>query len=280
GVENRASRPLSRTQAPCYAQPILNAPSAPKRHSRERLARAISHGFICEYQTEKEKEGNTICHCELAPATLEKYDSTVCNQITSFISKWERETSRSLPKEIKEDVLNPRERFLVNGKDIDYLLQRLFIDNCHDYIHERVIVYRVADSAFKGLATIIEVLTVKLPKGREIRGGIINKIDWILYLNGLIFIDTLYAEYVSRNNFSERDSIPLFDIYKKYLPERARLSENLLKEVTLDSEIGRQYLEDIVTIYTSTEHAIYYPSIAPEEGRCPIYNKSILELKD
>ena len=89
--------------------------------------------------------------------------------------------------------------------------------------------------------------------------------------------DTSYAEYVSGNDFSERDSTPLFDIYKKYLPERARLSENLLKEATLDSEIGRQCLEDMVTIYTSTERAVYYPGMAPEEGRCPICNKSILE---
>lgn len=82
---------------------------------------------------------------------------------------------------------------------------------------------------------------------------------------------------MSGNDFSERDSTPLFDIYKKYLPERSRLSENLLKKVTLDSEIGRQCLEDMVTICTSTECAVYYPGIAPEEGRCPICNKSILE---
>lgn len=89
--------------------------------------------------------------------------------------------------------------------------------------------------------------------------------------------DTSYAEYVSGNDFSERDSTPLFDIYKKYLPERSRLSENLLKKATLDSEIGRQCLEDMVTICTSTERAVYYPGMAPEEGRCPICNKSILE---
>lgn len=44
---------------------------------------------------------------------------------------------------------------------------------------------------------------------------------------------------MSRNDFSERDLTPLFDVYKKYLLERSRLSENLLKEVTLDSEVGR-----------------------------------------
>lgn len=89
--------------------------------------------------------------------------------------------------------------------------------------------------------------------------------------------DTSYTEYVSGNDFSERDPTPLFDIYKKYLPERSRLSENLLKKATLDSELGRQCLEDMVTICMSTERAIYYPGIAPEEGRCPICNKSILE---
>jgi hypothetical protein len=89
--------------------------------------------------------------------------------------------------------------------------------------------------------------------------------------------DTSYAEYVSGNDFSERDSTPLFDIYKKYLPERSRLSENLLKEATLDSELGRQCLEDMVAICTSTERAVYYPGMTPEEGRCPICNKFMLE---
>ncbi|KAJ5265413.1 hypothetical protein N7524_006431, partial [Penicillium chrysogenum] len=100
--------------------------------------------------------------------------------IKSFTSKWERETSQSLPKEVKDDYIRteltveyklpikPRERFLVNGKDIAYLLRHLFVDNYHDYIYKRVIVYRVADSAFKGLATITEVLTVKPPNGREL----------------------------------------------------------------------------------------------------------------
>ncbi|KAJ5285805.1 hypothetical protein N7524_001111, partial [Penicillium chrysogenum] len=66
--------------------------------------------------------------------------------------------------------IKPRERFLVNGKDIAYLLRHLFIDNYYNYIYKRarVIVYRVADSAFIGLATITEVLTIKLPNGREL----------------------------------------------------------------------------------------------------------------
>ncbi|KAJ9483843.1 hypothetical protein VN97_g9548 [Penicillium thymicola] len=575
---------------------------------QERLARAISRGFTREYQDEQEKEGNTICHPELAPATLEKYDYAVnswalwrisrnestnpdfpnlpiptperlklfaefyiksckkvpsqrsaCGHFTSFTSKWERETSRSLSKEVKDDVLNfirteltvryklptkPRERFLVNGKDIDYLLRHLFVDDHHDYVHERVrmqtgsslslfagsgaragaiiessayrksneclyyrhlsfhlkwskenehlirwvtidpefikgwryrdditlpknwfrehpvlgmsfvfwvIVHGVADGAFKGLATVTEVLAAKPPKGREswtlewnetvkdlpffrmvdskgpkstkaltfsslrhnftslaqrdgfkdqlrvhgIRGGVANKIDpkasqatrgqaldhqnhdtYIKYQSSLKALDiqalfydlepdyecrdmeqsmshhrdsnvplqldaatiaqfatddeiveinqriahitqkiagkleenrdlvferarlynkkakrllaykrdfiknwwdTSYAEYVSGNDFSERDSTPLFDVYKKYLPERSRLSENLLKKGSLDSELGRQCLEDMVTICTSRERTVYYPGMAPEEGCCPICKKSILE---
>jgi len=82
---------------------------------------------------------------------------------------------------------------------------------------------------------------------------------------------------VSGNDFSERDSKTLFDVYKKYLPERSRLSENLLKKATLDTELGRQCLEDMVAICMSTERAVYYPGMAAEEGRCPICNKSILE---
>ncbi|CAG8330027.1 unnamed protein product [Penicillium nalgiovense] len=262
-----------------------------KKIQIERLARAISRGFTRDYQDEKEKEGNTVCHPELAPTTLEKYNRTVDNwtlisrnesidpnfpnlpvptpELLKLFAefyiksckKWERETSQSLPKEVKDDVLNyirteltveyklptkPRERFLVNGKDIAYLLQHLFVDDCHDYIHERararvgavvessayrksneclyyrhlsfhlkwskergslirwvtidpeflkgwryrddttlpknwfrehpvlgmsfvfwVIVYRVADGAFKGLATVTEVLAAKPPNGRE-----------------------------------------------------------------------------------------------------------------
>ncbi|CDM32994.1 unnamed protein product [Penicillium roqueforti FM164] len=72
---------------------------------QERLARAISHGFTRDYQDEKEKEGNTYIRTEL---------------IVEY----------KLPTK-------PRERFLVNGKDIAYLLRHLFINNCHNYIHER-----------------------------------------------------------------------------------------------------------------------------------------------
>ncbi|KAJ5153989.1 uncharacterized protein N7500_009428, partial [Penicillium coprophilum] len=189
---------------------------------QERLARAISRGFTRDYQDEKEKKGNTICHPKLAPATLEKYNPSLgfdrfwfliisrwrisrnesidpnfpnlpiptpellklfaefyikLYKKLPFTSKWERETSQSLPKEVKDDVLNirdyklctkPREWFLVNRKDIAYLLRHLFMDDYHDYIYKRVIVYRVADSAFKGLATMTKVLTAKPPNRREL----------------------------------------------------------------------------------------------------------------
>ncbi|KAJ5783422.1 uncharacterized protein N7518_009099 [Penicillium psychrosexuale] len=74
---------------------------------------------------------------------------------------------------------------------------------------------------------------------------------------------------MSRNDFSERDLIPLFNVYKKYLPERSYLSENLLKKGSLD--------KDMVTICILRERTVYYPGIAPEEGCCLIYKKSILE---
>lgn len=71
--------------------------------------------------------------------------------------------------------------------------------------------------------------------------------------------DTSYDEYVSGNDFYERDTTILFDIYKKYLPERTRLREYLFQKKTLDSEAGRQCLEDMITLCNSTERTIYYP---------------------
>jgi hypothetical protein len=87
-----------------------------------------------------------------------------------------------------------------------------------------------------------------------------------------------YAEYVSGNDFSERDKTPLFDIYKKYLPERARLSERIFYQATLDSDFGQQCLEDMVTLCKpTTERVVYYPGMTPKEGRCPICPKSMKE---
>lgn len=82
-----------------------------------------------------------------------------------------------------------------------------------------------------------------------------------------------YDEYISGNEFTERDRTPLFSIYKKYLPERARLRESLFTETSLDSVIGQQCPEDMVALCTSTERVIYYPGRLPEENRCPICSK-------
>ncbi|KAJ5639155.1 uncharacterized protein N7484_007017 [Penicillium longicatenatum] len=90
--------------------------------------------------------------------------------------------------------------------------------------------------------------------------------------------DISYDEYIAGNDFSERDSTPLFDIYKKYVPERARLSENLFQEASLDSKLGKQCLSDLVTICTSTERVAYYPNMSPKEGQCPTCAKVISEV--
>lgn len=89
--------------------------------------------------------------------------------------------------------------------------------------------------------------------------------------------DTSYDEYIAGNDFSERDSTSLFEIYKKYVPERARLSENLFQEASLDSEVGQQCLSDLVTICTSTERVAYYPNMSPKQGQCPICSKAMSE---
>ncbi|KAJ5159062.1 uncharacterized protein N7500_008713 [Penicillium coprophilum] len=131
----------------------------------------------------KEKKGNTIYYPKLAPTTLEKYNRIRISRNESiypnfpnlpiptpellklFVEFYIKSTELIVDYKL---CIKPRERFLVNRKDIAYLLRHLFVDNYHNYIYKRVIVYRVADSAFKGLTTITEVLTVKLPNGREL----------------------------------------------------------------------------------------------------------------
>lgn len=82
--------------------------------------------------------------------------------------------------------------------------------------------------------------------------------------------DSAYEEYVSGNDFSERDRTPIFDIYKKYLPERARLKDFLFTKTTLESDIGQQCLRDMVVLCTSTERVPYYPKMLPTDDRCSI----------
>lgn len=84
-----------------------------------------------------------------------------------------------------------------------------------------------------------------------------------------------YDEYISGNQFTERDRTPLFDIYKKYIPERARLRENLFAETSLDSAVGQQWLEDMVALCTSTERVVYYPGLSPQDNRCPTCSRLV-----
>lgn len=79
-----------------------------------------------------------------------------------------------------------------------------------------------------------------------------------------------YDECIAGNNFSERDTTSLFDIYKKYMSERSRLRDNLFKKVSLESDVGKQCLYDMVSLCTLTEKVAYYPGLAPKNGRCPV----------
>lgn len=74
---------------------------------------------------------------------------------------------------------------------------------------------------------------------------------------------------------TERDPTCLFDIYRKYIPERSRLREHLFTEASIHSDIGRQCLQDMVNICTSTERVAYYPGELPVNGRCPVCNKEM-----
>ncbi|BAE64526.1 unnamed protein product [Aspergillus oryzae RIB40] len=64
-----------------------------------------------------------------------------------------------------------------------------------------------------------------------------------------------YDEYIIGNDFLERDTTCLFQIYRKYMPERARLNDNIFKQVPLDSDVGRQCLRD-ASLYFSREGGI------------------------
>lgn len=79
-----------------------------------------------------------------------------------------------------------------------------------------------------------------------------------------------YDNYIAGKDITERDMMCLFDIHKKYMPERSRIQKTLFKEVSLDSEEGRQCLYDMVSLCTSTEKVAYYPGLSPVNGLCPI----------
>jgi hypothetical protein len=90
--------------------------------------------------------------------------------------------------------------------------------------------------------------------------------------------NSCYDEYIAGNRFTERDTTNLFDIYSKYIPIRARLRENLFKKVTVDSEIGRQCLQDMVSLCKSTEKVVYYPGLVPVGDLCPVCSKPMSRL--
>ncbi|KAJ5235461.1 uncharacterized protein N7469_004629 [Penicillium citrinum] len=89
--------------------------------------------------------------------------------------------------------------------------------------------------------------------------------------------DSAYDEYVSGNEFTERDCTSLFQIFRKYLPERARLRDSLFTDASLDSNIGRQCLDDMVKLCTSTERVVYYPGLYPVENCCPVCSQPMSE---
>ncbi|KAJ8154160.1 hypothetical protein LV165_006163 [Aspergillus fumigatus] len=86
-----------------------------------------------------------------------------------------------------------------------------------------------------------------------------------------------YEGYISGKGFSERDTTNLFEIFAKYIPTRTRLRENLFKEVPLDSEVGRQCLQDMISLCTSTERVAYYPGLTPVDGQLLLGNCKIAQ---
>lgn len=84
-----------------------------------------------------------------------------------------------------------------------------------------------------------------------------------------------YDQYLAGDYCAERDTTNLFDIYRKYLPERHRLSINLFKVSSLDSPNGRDCLRDMVALCKSTNRVAFYPGMEPALGLCPVCSKTI-----
>lgn len=79
-----------------------------------------------------------------------------------------------------------------------------------------------------------------------------------------------YDQYITGEEFEERDSTCLLNIYCKYMPERERLRNHLFTKASLHSETGRQCLRDMVSICVSKNKVAYYPSEEPVDGKCPV----------
>ena len=86
-----------------------------------------------------------------------------------------------------------------------------------------------------------------------------------------------YDEYIAGNDFSECDMTSLFNIYKKYMPERSCLRENLFKKVSLESDVGKQCLYDMVALCMLTEKVAYYPGLTPIDEQCPVCSRQMAE---
>ncbi|KAJ5110979.1 hypothetical protein N7532_001514 [Penicillium argentinense] len=125
--------------------------------------------------------------------------SSTCQNFIKFTSPWERKTSCSISKEVKDDVLNhltfnimrssrdeglkrwvtisPEDGAIMTRKICEFLGLYSFKKNLVNSNIEHpalgmsfvfwVIVHGVADGAFKGLTTMAEVLSIMPPKWRE-----------------------------------------------------------------------------------------------------------------
>lgn len=60
-------------------RPKMFPPEEIQKKLDERKARAVSRGFTHEYQNAREQVINTVCHKQLAPATLRNYENTALN---------------------------------------------------------------------------------------------------------------------------------------------------------------------------------------------------------
>ncbi|CAG8416255.1 unnamed protein product [Penicillium salamii] len=128
-----------------------------------------------------------------------------------------------------------------------------------------------ADPNVISISERIARITQKIDHKTKLRKKLLQKFkkDWW---------ETSYDEYTSGNNFSEKDTTSLFDIYRKYTPERDRLSKDLFREASIDSETGKQCLIDLITICSSTEYLVYYPGLQPDNGQCPRCRVSMSSL--
>ncbi|KAJ5110587.1 hypothetical protein N7532_001122 [Penicillium argentinense] len=91
--------------------------------------------------------------------------------------------------------------------------------------------------------------------------------------------DSAYAKYISGNEFTECDRTSLFNIFKKYLPERAWLRESLFTEAMLDSDVGQPCLDDMAALCTSMESVVYYPGLLPMNNCSPICSKPMSDIE-